>query len=100
MAKVPISARVPAPMAREVDEYAEVLETSRTGAVTWLLEKGLTAAPAPWQVEGEHPEVRTYTLELGPENAEVIEQADVPPDEAVNNLLEHYRKRFPEQLDG
>lgn len=97
MAKKNVSARVPPQIADGVDEYADQWNLNRTDALTVLLKVALEEAPNPREVdvgaEVEAPD-RTYTLELSPENAELIESADSEPEEAIQNALDNHRRLY------
>jgi hypothetical protein len=95
MAKKNVSARVPPQIADGIDEYAETWDLNRTDALTVLLQTALEDPPNPREVEvgGDvSPTERVYTFELSPENAEYVEGADGDPDEAINRLLDIYRR--------
>lgn len=90
MAKKSVSARIPPHVADGLDEYMETWDLNRTEAISVLLEYALTDPPNPRDVGdmGEvNPTEGVYTVELEPENIELIEDADVSASEAVNNLL-------------
>lgn len=94
MAKKNVSARVPPKIADGLDEYAETWNLNRTDAMTVLLGHALEDPPNPRHnddVRELNPSGRAYTVELEPENAEYIEEADVEPGEAINRLLRLYR---------
>jgi hypothetical protein len=90
MPKKIVSARVPPEVSDGVDEFAERKNLNNTDALTELLEFALEHHPGN-QVGGEEvdPE-RVYTVELTPKNDEHINEADVTPEEAINNVLNIY----------
>lgn len=95
MAKKNISARVPPRVADSIDEYAEAWEMNRTDAITAILETVVEGLPEPEQMEGtgeSEPMKYAYTLEMTPENAEYIEEADSEAADALNSLADAYRR--------
>ena len=93
MAKKNVSARVPPQIADGIDEYAEAWNLNRTEAMTALLGFAVQNAPDPREVDVDadvNPAERVYTLELEPENAEHVEDSDVPVEQAINNVLSIY----------
>lgn len=91
MAKKNVSARVPPKIAEGIDEYAEAWDLNRTEAMTLVLENGLENPPRPGQVRkgGEiDPTKGTYTVKLGPEAAERVEEVMEDNDEDFQDILD------------
>lgn len=90
---------MPPKIADAIDEYAETWNLNRTDAMTALLTYAVEDPPSPRQVgvEGEpKPTKGVYTVELDAELAEMVEEADVPPEEAIENTLDHHKRLFSE----
>jgi hypothetical protein len=93
MAKQPLSARVPDEVSEGVEEYAETWDLTRTEAIERLLRFALEDPPAAWDMN-EDPDVNpsrgVYTIELGDEAAESLEEVDDDPSVVIERLLNIY----------